>query len=152
MSAPRKYPLELMERGARMVLEMCAETGVSRGAVARVAKQLGVHPEALRHYVRQAEVTLVNEPERRAVMRRGSRSWSVRTASCAGPMRSCARRRLFRGGARPPTQQVIGYIDAHRAEFGVEPICRVLAAAGVAIAPSSYYAAKTRPPSAQPAR
>jgi hypothetical protein len=31
----RKYPLELMERGARMVLEMRAETGESGGAVVR---------------------------------------------------------------------------------------------------------------------
>lgn len=33
------------------------------------------------------------------------------------------------------------YIDAHREEFGVEPICRVLQ-----FAPSTYYAAKSRPP------
>jgi putative transposase len=33
------------------------------------------------------------------------------------------------------------YIDAHRAHYGVEPICEVLE-----IAPSTYYAAKTRPP------
>jgi putative transposase len=36
------------------------------------------------------------------------------------------------------------FIDEHRRSFGVEPICRTLA-----IAPSSYYAAKTRPPSAR---
>ena len=47
---------------------------------------------------------------------------------------------------------MIGYIDAHRGQFGVEPICRVLAQAGVAIAPSSYYTAKTRPPSARSLR
>ena len=34
---------------------------------------------------------------------------------------------------------IVGYIDAHRDEFGVEPICRVLQ-----IAPSTYYAAKRR--------
>ncbi|MCA1822264.1 MAG: hypothetical protein LC644_11120 [Pseudonocardia sp.] len=51
MPAPRKYPLELMQRGARMVLERRAETGEFRGAVAWVAQQLGVHPEALRHMV-----------------------------------------------------------------------------------------------------
>jgi putative transposase len=34
------------------------------------------------------------------------------------------------------------YIDEHRDTFGVEPICQTLA-----IAPSSYYAAKTRAPS-----
>jgi len=37
-------------------------------------------------------------------------------------------------------------------EVGVEPICAVLKEAGVAIAPSSYYAAKTRPPSARAVR
>jgi len=36
---------------------------------------------------------------------------------------------------------VIRYIDEHRDNFGVEPICKVLQ-----VAPSTYYAAKTRPP------
>jgi putative transposase len=36
------------------------------------------------------------------------------------------------------------YIDIHRARFGVEPICRALQ-----VAPSSYYAAKRRLPSAR---
>jgi putative transposase len=38
----------------------------------------------------------------------------------------------------------VRYIDEHKAEFGVEPICRVLQ-----FAPSTYYAAKSRPPSAR---
>jgi putative transposase len=37
---------------------------------------------------------------------------------------------------------MIRYIDEHRRSFGVEPICRELQ-----VAPSSYYAAKARPPS-----
>ena len=36
------------------------------------------------------------------------------------------------------------YIDEHSRSFGVEPICRTLE-----IAPSSYYAARSRPPSAR---
>jgi putative transposase len=36
----------------------------------------------------------------------------------------------------------VSFIDAHRARFGVEPICRTLG-----IAPSTYYARKTRLPS-----
>lgn len=36
--------------------------------------------------------------------------------------------------------------------IGVEPICAVLKNAGLQIAPSSYYAAKTRPPSARAIR
>lgn len=34
---------------------------------------------------------------------------------------------LFRpGGARPPTQVMICFIDEHRRGYGVEPICRAL--------------------------
>jgi putative transposase len=47
---------------------------------------------------------------------------------------------------------VIAYIDAHRNEFGVEPICRALRQAGCQIAPSTYYAARSRPPSARAVR
>ena len=39
------------------------------------------------------------------------------------------------------------YIDEHRDTFGVEPICQALA-----VAPSTYYAAKSRPPSARALR
>ena len=42
---------------------------------------------------------------------------------------------------------IVEYIDQHKHEFGVEPICRTLTAAGTQIAPSTYYAFKTRPPS-----
>ena len=44
------------------------------------------------------------------------------------------------------------FIDAHRERFGVEPICRVLTKHGCKIAPSTYYAAKSRPPSARAVR
>ena len=46
----------------------------------------------------------------------------------------------------------MAFIDAHRHRFGVEPICAVLAEHSVGIAPSTYYAAKTRPPSARAVR
>ena len=42
---------------------------------------------------------------------------------------------------------MIAYIHEHKDRFGVEPICRVLP-----IAPSTYYAAKNRPPSARALR
>ena len=44
------------------------------------------------------------------------------------------------------------FIDTHRALFGVEPICRVLSEHGCRIAPSTYYAAKKRGPSARALR
>jgi transposase InsO family protein len=39
------------------------------------------------------------------------------------------------------------FIDGHRGRFGVEPICRVLSQHDCPIAPRTYYAWRTRPPS-----
>ena len=46
----------------------------------------------------------------------------------------------------------MAFVDANRADFGVEPICTVLSSAGLQVAPSTYYAAKTRAPSARAQR
>lgn len=56
MAAPKKYPDELRERAVRMVFEVREREGNKPGAIARVADQLGVHREALRGWVRQAEI------------------------------------------------------------------------------------------------
>lgn len=42
--------------------------------------------------------------------------------------------------------------NAHRADFGVEPICTVLRSAGLQVAPSTYYAARNRTPCAREQR
>lgn len=44
---------------------------------------------------------------------------------------------------------VVQFIDDHRDRFRVEPICRALTEHAVPIAPSGYYAFKTRPASAR---
>jgi putative transposase len=54
---------------------------------------------------------------------------------------------FLRGGARPPTEQLITFIYENKDEFGVEPICRELP-----IAPQTYYTAQDRPPSARSIR
>jgi putative transposase len=46
----------------------------------------------------------------------------------------------------------VTFIGEHKDVFGVEPICRVLTQHGAPIAPSTYYAAKSRPPSARAVR
>ena len=48
MPRPRKYPPELLDRGARLVFE-------SHRPIAHVARDLGVPSETLRKYVRQLE-------------------------------------------------------------------------------------------------
>jgi putative transposase len=46
----------------------------------------------------------------------------------------------------------VRFISEHKQRFGVEPICRVLSEHGCAIAPSTYYDAASRPPSARSCR
>ena len=56
MSRPRKYPDELRERAVRFYFE-------SDRPIAHVAQDLGVHKEALRQWVRQAEADQGRRPQ-----------------------------------------------------------------------------------------
>lgn len=47
---------------------------------------------------------------------------------------------------------IVKYIEQHKDEYGVEPICAALSSAELSISPSTYYAALTRPPSARAVR
>src|SRR5664280_2858536 len=142
-----RYPPELRERAVRLVREVATEQGERHGAVTRVAKSLGIGSESVRLWVRQAEINDgervgLTSAERARIKELERDNRELRRANeMADPQE---RRGFLRGGARPPVLEVTRYIDEQRVTFGVEPICRALE-----IAPSSYYAAKRRPPSAR---
>jgi transposase len=56
MPAQRKYPEELRERAVKMVEEIREREGRGHGEIARVGRQLGIHPEAVRTWMRQREI------------------------------------------------------------------------------------------------
>ncbi|MFI9641106.1 transposase [Micromonospora sp. NPDC051925] len=80
MPAPKKYPDELRERATRLVIEARRDPAGAVGAIRRIAEQLGVHPEALRTWVKQAETdagqrpgTTSSDAERLAALEREAR-------------------------------------------------------------------------------
>ena len=50
MAATRKYPIELRERAVRLYRE-----SDPKPVIAQLARQLNLHPEALRNWIRQDE-------------------------------------------------------------------------------------------------
>ena len=57
-----RHPPELRERAVRMVEETMKETGERHGVVTRIAVQLGLGSETLRHWVKQAEIDKGERP------------------------------------------------------------------------------------------
>ena len=52
----KKYPDELRERATRMALDAPADPARAKDAIRRIGEELGGHPEALRTWVKKAQV------------------------------------------------------------------------------------------------
>ncbi|WP_110782067.1 IS3 family transposase [Mycolicibacterium parafortuitum] len=149
----RRYSAEEKAAAVRMVRTLRAELGTEQGTVQRVARQLGYGVESVRTWVRQADIDEglapgVSTSESKKVQ---ELEREIRELKRANEILKRAAK-FLRGGARPPTQEIVDFIDANREEFGVEPICTVLRSAGLQVALSTYYDAKARVPSARAQR
>ncbi|MFF0086748.1 transposase [Streptomyces canus] len=101
MAAPRKYSLELRERAVRMY-----RTADPKPQIKKLAVDLGVHPEALRGWIRQAEADAGERDDRLTTDERAElaalRKENVQLKR-ARRTRCCGRPRLFsrRSSTRP---------------------------------------------------
>jgi transposase len=119
----RRYPAEMRERAVRMVREAIAESGERVGVVTRVARQLGIGPESLRNWVKQAEIDNGKRPgmttaeqQRIAELEREIRELRraneiLKAASAFFAAELCAtRRRECRGRVRDPVRLAVAAV------------------------------------------
>ncbi|WP_145912061.1 IS3 family transposase [Blastochloris viridis] len=131
-----KFSPEVRERAVRMVLDHEAEHPSRWAAVVSVATKIGCTPQTLNEWIRKTEVDAgkrVGVPsdvaEKLKALERENRELRQ-----ANEILRKASAYFCDGGARPPVQDMIAFIDDHREVHGVEPICKVLP-----IAPSTYH-------------
>ena len=145
------FPAEVRERAVRLVREHRDEHASEWATIRSVAEKIGCNVETLRTWVRQAQRDrgerdgmTTEVPDRLRTLERENRELAP------GERDPAQGQRVFcPGGARPPVQAMIAFIDEHRGVYGVEPICRVLP-----IAPSTYHehVARRADPSKAPPR
>ncbi|WP_374197653.1 IS3 family transposase [Microbacterium paraoxydans] len=150
----RKYSPEMRERALRMLAETRPSHPTLMSAARHVAGLLGMSPETLRLWQRQAEVDAGVKPglttDAAAEIKRLQKEVSeLRKANEILKAASV----FFAKGGRPSLTEMIRFISEHRDRFGVELICRVLrpAVQGFLTA-RGYRAAVGRAPSARQLR
>ncbi|WP_139139415.1 IS3 family transposase [Sphingobium phenoxybenzoativorans] len=146
-----KFAPEVRERAVRMVVDHERDYPSRWAAVVSIAEKIGCVPQTLHEWVKKAEVDSgrrTGVPTEVADKMKALER-EVRELRQANEILRKASAYFCAGGARPPVQAMIAFIDDHRDAYGVEPICRVLP-----IAPSTYHEriAKRRDPARLSAR
>ncbi|RZF58273.1 IS3 family transposase [Sphingomonas populi] len=131
-----KFSPEVRARAVRMILDHEGDYPSRWSAVVSVADKIGCAPQTLHEWVKKVEVDSgkragvpTDTADKLKALER-----EVRELRQANEILRKASAYFCAGGARPPVQAMIAFIDDQRAVHGVEPICNVLP-----IAPSTYH-------------
>nr|WP_313011937.1 IS3 family transposase [Brucella intermedia] len=127
---------EVRERAVRLVLDNEGQHASRWQAVMSIAAKIGCTPQTLNEWVKKADVDSGRRAgvpsemaEKMKALERENRELRQ-----ANEILRKASAYFCDGGARPPAEVMVSFIDAHRGVHGVEPICNVLP-----IAPATYY-------------
>ena len=124
-----KFSSEVRERAVRMVLEHRGEHASQWAAIVSIAAKIGCTAQTLIEWVQEGRASTAaaspastsDERERMKALERENRELRQ-----ANEILRKAQRVFCPGGARPPMEAMISFVDAYRDRHGVEPICRVL--------------------------
>jgi putative transposase len=144
MQKGKPYPPELRERAVAMVLEWRRERNRTDRGLAEVGEKLGVHPESIcnwryRHQTDAGERPGLTTDERQKMKELERENRELKRTNEIPRWASA----FFAAELdRPRSDGSLHRREPQRAPRSSQPICRVLQ-----VAPSTYYARRTRPPS-----